>query len=129
MENDNNSKKNVKWVWVAILAAAAVVAVVFLLPKGSQTSYKNLDTFAQCLTSKGLKMYGAYWCPHCQAQKALFGDSFKYVNYTECTEKPDVCTAAGVQGYPTWEIASTTLVGEQSLETLAAQTGCVLEKK
>jgi len=30
------------------------------------------DEFAQCLTDKGVKMYGAYWCPHCQAQKALF---------------------------------------------------------
>ncbi len=74
-------------------------------------------------------MYGAYWCSHCKSQKAEFGTSFKYINYIECTEKPDECAAAGVQGYPTWEIASTTLVGELPLETLAAETGCVLEKK
>lgn len=128
MEN-NNSKSNLKWVGIAILAVAVVVAVMVLLPKGDQSSYKNLDAFAQCLTDKGLRMYGAYWCSHCKAQKAEFGSSFKYINYTECTDKPDECTAAGVQGYPTWKIASTTLEGEQPLETLASTTGCTLEKK
>ncbi len=29
-------------------------------------------------------MYGAWWCPHCQEQKALFGPSFKYVTEVEC---------------------------------------------
>lgn len=128
MDNDNQ-KQNLKWIGVAILAVAVVIAVVVLLPKGNSSPYKNLDTFAQCLSSKGLKMYGAYWCSHCQAQKAEFGTSFKYVNYIECTDKPAECSAAGVQGYPTWEIASTTLVGEQPLEVLASTTGCTLEKK
>lgn len=125
---EDNTKNNMKWVGVAILAVAVVVAVVVLLPKGNSSSYKNLDAFAQCLTEKGAVMYGAYWCSHCKTQKAEFGTSFKFVSYVECTEKPDQCTAAGVEGYPTWKIASTTLTGEQPLETLASTTGCVLEK-
>ena len=32
-------------------------------------------------------MYGAYWCPHCQAQKKVFGESFQYVPYVECTQQ------------------------------------------
>ena len=126
---EDNTKQNIKWVSVAILVVAIVVAVVFLLPKQASSKYKNLDVFAQCLTEKGAKMYGAYWCSHCKTQKAEFGTSFKFVDYVECTDKPDECTAAGVQGYPTWKIASTTLIGEQPLETLATETGCILEKK
>jgi hypothetical protein len=65
------------------------------------------DAFAQCLTAKGFTMYGAYWCPHCQQEKSYFGDSFKYINYVECTEKTQLCLDKGVQGYPTWIVEST----------------------
>ena len=33
-----------------------------------------IDTFAKCLASKDVVVYGAYWCPHCQNQKKLFGE-------------------------------------------------------
>lgn len=125
---DNKSKNNIMWVALVILVVAIVLAVIFFLPKQDSSKYENLDEFASCLTEKGAVMYGAYWCSHCQAQKEEFGSSFKNINYVECTEKPDQCTAAGVQGYPTWVIASTTLVGEQTLETLAVHTNCALQK-
>ncbi len=129
MEN-NDTKKSLIWTVVTVLVVAAVVGLVFFLPKNtSQLPYKNLDAFAKCLTDKGAVMYGAYWCSHCKAQKEAFGQSFQYVNYVECTEKPDVCNAAGVESYPTWKIASTTLVGEISLEDLAVDSGCVLEPR
>ena len=39
------------------------------------------DNFAKCLTEKGAVMYGAMdWCKFTQAQKAMFGKSFKYIN-------------------------------------------------
>src|SRR5580698_8173932 len=44
----------------------------------------RLDAFAKCLTAKQAKMYGAFWCPHCEEQKEMFGSSFKYAPYTEC---------------------------------------------
>jgi hypothetical protein len=66
----------------------------------------------------------------------LFGSSFQYVPYGECTEKVDLCTAKDVKGYPTWimEGATSTATstnqtrfeGEMSLEKIAAITGCVL---
>ena len=43
------------------------------------------DDFAKCLGEKGLKFYGAFWCPHCQAQKALFGKSKELLPYIECS--------------------------------------------
>ncbi len=64
--------------------------------------------FAKCLTEKGWKMYGADWCPHCKAQKELFGEeAFKYINYIECTVKADVCSAKRIEGYPTWIVEAT----------------------
>jgi hypothetical protein len=60
------------------------------------------DAFAKCLTAKGLTMYGAVWCPHCQDQKALFGDSFKYIKYVECPDNTQLCIDKNIQGYPTW---------------------------
>lgn len=79
------------------------------------------DAFAKCLTQKGFTMYGAYWCPHCKDQKALFGDSFKYVNYVECTEQTQLCTDKGVQGFPTW-IVETATTSSSTPTSLATST-------
>lgn len=63
---------------------------------------------AKCLTEKGWTMYGADWCPHCKAQKEMFGvDAFKFVNYVECPENSNLCNAKGITGYPTWIVEST----------------------
>lgn len=43
------------------------------------------DSLAKCLSDKGVKMYGAFWCGHCQNQKAEFnGNLEKYNIYVEC---------------------------------------------
>ncbi len=92
------------------------------------------DDFAKCLTEKGAKIYGAYWCPHCQDQKSDFGSSWKYVDYVECDlgngqGQKQVCTEAGVSGYPTWIFADgSSLSGEQSFSTLAKKTLCNLSE-
>lgn len=67
----------------------------------------EVDTFAQCLTDAGMTFYGAYWCPHCNDQKEMFGESLQYVNYVECdaggeNADPDACVKAGVEYYPSW---------------------------
>ncbi len=88
------------------------------------------DTFAQCLTENGAKFYGAYWCPHCQNQKTMFGESVKYITYIECAlpnergQTPE-CTDAGIEAYPTWTFADgTRKSGELTLAYLAEKTGC-----
>lgn len=98
-------------------------------PTGN-TASNNLDSFAKCLTEKGVKMYGASWCPHCENNKRLFGNSWNYVNYVECAveDQPQVqtqaCSDAGISGYPTWLINNEKYPGEQSLERLAQLSGC-----
>ena len=109
----------------------AVTGVILLAGCGktpavtTTTATGNLDTFAQCLTKANVKMFGTSTCSHCLAQKKLFGESFKYVNYTDCIVAPTMC--ANVASIPTWLFSDgTTLVGEQSLAKLAAKSKCVL---
>src|SRR3989338_2875622 len=90
------------------------------------------DDFARCLTDKGAKMYGASWCSHCGNQKELFGSSWQYVTYVECTiadqqDQAVVCQQAGITSYPTWQFGDGSQVtGEMTFEQLSQQTGCLL---
>lgn len=91
------------------------------------------DSFAQCLDSKGAKFYGAFWCPHCQDQKKLFGKSLKFVPYVECSTQDgkgqlEVCKEKGVQSYPTWIFENgNRQSGLISLADLSATTSCALK--
>ena len=86
---------------------------------------------SQCLTQKNVKMYGAWWCPHCSEQKKLFGDDIRYITYVECAEGGDVaankeaCDAAGVERYPSWFFPGQGLItGVQDPEALAKRANC-----
>lgn len=91
------------------------------------TTASNPDniTLAEHLTQVEAKMYGAYWCGHCQTQKRLFGqEAVKKINYIECdpngrNAQPDVCKAANITGYPTWQVQGEFYSGIQSLDQLA----------
>ena len=92
-------------------------------------SAEKKDALSKCLTEKGAKMYGAYWCQHCQNQKNDFGNAFQYIDYVECDANgpngnPTACELAGIQGYPTWIIGGAKYSGEQDLSTLAQIAGC-----
>jgi len=96
-------------------------------PGQSTASYNAL---AQCLTDKGVAMYGSYTCSHCLNQKKAFGNSFKYATYYEChpngpDPQPEKCQEAGITGYPTWTFpGQDPSIGEQKLETLAEKANC-----
>jgi hypothetical protein len=85
------------------------------------------DDFAKCLTENGAELYGSEWCPHCQEQKEQFGDSLKFIDYTECTENQQKCSEEEIQYLPTWKFNDGTSVsGVKSFDYLAEKTGCVL---
>ncbi len=92
----------------------------------------SLESFASCLTEKGVKMYGAYWCSHCKEQKDMFGSAVGKIAYVECAVPDDTraqtqaCKDANIKGYPTWEINGQQYPGVQSFETLSKLTGCKL---
>src|SRR4051812_24450009 len=113
----------------ALLIVAAFGLVIFL---GIRKRGHRFDAFAQCLATKPATMYGAYWCPHCADQKAMFESSFHYVPYVECgvpgsRDEAQVCKDAGIKHFPTWEFAGGERVeGTQTLQFLSTKTGCSL---
>ncbi len=117
----------------SLLGILVILVGVVYFTRG-QTSLEpgKYDDFAKCLTESGTKMYGAYWCSHCAAQKKLFGSSVKYIPYVECDPRGDnadkaACDAAGVKGFPTWVFPDgTRSEGETSLRQLSIKTNCEL---
>ncbi len=121
------NKKN-----IVILVVIIIVAIGGYFWWSESQKPGALDDFAKCLNDKGLKFYGAFWCPHCQNQKKLFSNSVKYLPYIECST-PDgnnqlqVCNDANIQGYPTWEFPDKSRQqGEMTLKELADKSGCQL---
>ena len=121
------SKALIFWVGVLFLVVAGLGVSIFAKQGPGQ-----LDEFAQCLTDKSAVFYGAFWCPHCQAQKRMFGNSAKLLPYVECST-PDgqgqlqACVDKEIQSYPTWEFADKSRqTGEVPLAQLAEKTGCEL---
>jgi hypothetical protein len=118
-----------KKVFVAVIILLVVLGMWYLFYYRQDHKY---DAFARCLSSKQVKMYGAYWCPHCTEEKEKFGSSFKNINYVECGLKgqrgmTESCKQAGIKRFPTWEFPD----GQReelvlSLETLSQKTGCEL---
>ena len=94
---------------------------------------QNYDNFTKCLAQNGVTMYGAFWCPHCANQKEMFGSSFQYVNYVECSNpdntQNDLCKSEGIKSYPTWQFKndrSNRVSGELSFSKLSELSNCPL---
>ncbi|OGH88265.1 MAG: hypothetical protein A3J93_01960 [Candidatus Magasanikbacteria bacterium RIFOXYC2_FULL_42_28] len=114
---------------ILIIGTIVVVIGLIFYAKSRPGQYDNL---ARCLKDKGAIFYGAFWCSHCQDQKAEFGKSAKLLPYTECST-PDgkgqlpVCNDVGISSYPTWVFSN----GEKTSrvftpQELADKTGCPL---
>ena len=113
-----------------------IVVVILVGGIGFWWLYNNqqgeLDDFAECLKDKGATFYGAFWCPHCQNQKSLFGNSAKYLPYVECStpdgnSQLEICKEQKIQAYPTWQFGDgSKQEGELTLKELSDKTGCPL---
>ena len=84
-----------------------------------------LKALATHLQDSGARFYGAYWCPACQEQKALFTASVDRLPYVECTPegrggtRSVDCLTRNIQDYPTWIIDGQRHTGVVSAERLA----------
>ena len=124
-------KKTVIGVGTAVLLVA--VGSFAIHKMNTPANAGEYDAFAQCLTDKGVAMYGAWWCPHCQNQKKLFSASFSKIKYIECAQpgnsnaQTQECINAKINGYPTWVFADASRIeGEASFNALGNKTGCSL---
>ncbi len=131
--------------WATSLKEASVVAV--LIVGGLHLHYSGvfdeaagpedpqLQALAVHLTETGAKFYGAYWCPRCQEQKALFKASAERLPYVECSSGvrgsplTAPCVANDVRSYPTWIIDDKRYTGLQTPRTLAGAAGFTWKEK
>lgn len=123
-----NSNKIITIGAIVLLIAGGAMYLSSTGPKGPS----ELDGFAQCLKDNGATFYGAFWCPHCKDQKAMFGSAQSKLPYVECStadgnsQTPE-CRAKGIQSYPTWVFSDgATSTGTLELALLSEKTGCVL---
>ena len=114
LENEKKSKKkkSVLFVLGGVLLLLVVWAAYYF------TSPGEYDAFAKCLTEKGVVMYGENWCQYTNAQKNMFGKSFKYINYQVKTD---------LRKRPTWLINNKTYETVQSFERLAMLADCKIK--
>jgi hypothetical protein len=118
-------KQYTSWIVVIVLVAGIIGAMVWY----SSQPGKH-DEFALCIAESGATFYGAFWCPHCQEQKALFGKSAKKLPYVECSTpngqgQLPVCEEKGVESYPTWHFKDGSVkTGTLSFSELSALTSC-----
>ena len=88
-----------------------------------------LKGLAMHLEESGARFYGAWWCPHCQDQKAHFTASADRLPYVECSPQGRdgpvalACLDAGIRDYPTWIINGRRHTGVLEPRELARQSG------
>lgn len=106
------------------------IGITLLLVLAACAGPGQHDEVAKCISASGAKFYGAFWCPHCNTQKELFGPSMQHITYIECSTpdkkgQTEVCVQANIQSYPTWEFADGSREsGVLEIEYLAEKTGC-----
>lgn len=118
------------WI-IGIIILNLVPLIYFNLLQGEK---ENHDALAQCLTEKGVHMYGSFRCAVCAKTRAMFGDSFQYVQEIEChpqgkNSQWQLCQDKAITGTPTWilepngqEVKRHT--GFLSIEELKEFSGC-----
>lgn len=118
-----------KLIRIGLLCLLVVLVPTTLAGSGDES---RMDSFAKCLTAKKATMYGSLLCSHCDDQKKLFGSSFGYLTYVECSipfsrQVTPACQAAGIRYTPTWIFADgDRREGTQTLEKLSKKTECPL---
>jgi len=106
------SKKSIV---VGVVFTLVIVAIFVLFVPEKNRNEKNqgevlagpYDEFAQCLYSKGMRMYGSVTCSFCARQRTLFGNSFHFVKEIECDPRNshsevERCIAKNISHTPTW---------------------------
>lgn len=112
-----------------ILVSGIMAGCKATAPVKAEKPESKLETLAKCLSEKGAKLYGTYWCSWCKRQKEIFKEAAQYLPYIECSvgetrETTPQCEEAGIARYPTWEIEGKNDPGFKKPEKLAELTGC-----
>ncbi|HEY9886116.1 MAG TPA: hypothetical protein V6C96_02530 [Vampirovibrionales bacterium] len=127
-------RKNYLYAVLVIFTALAIIPMqVDAKSSHSNETYvvtENDKLYIQCLKDKGVEMFGLSTCPHCKAQKRVFGEYFDQVNYVNCDRPVGRCLEASRKGrgYPTWLDPEGKVIEPGSIEELALDAGCNLNE-
>ncbi len=97
-------------------------------PAITTTSSPQKIKFAKFLSDNNIKMFSAYWCPHCHDQKQLFGKkAVDELSIIECAQdgknnQYKLCREKQIEGFPSWEINGEIYSGVKDLNDLAIMT-------
>lgn len=120
--NDNNDKNMKKYIILGLIGLIVTLSIVTALSYSQKPG--DYDSFASCLTEKGVVVYGNDFCSYTGKQLNYFGKSEKELNYIKCTDNQKLCDSKGVKTTPTWEYEGEIYEGVQTFERLSAITGC-----
>jgi len=127
----DNESLNGKFIISSLAVFLAVIGVSYAAHSGARSSApasQAVTNLAKYMGSADCAMYGSYTCPHCNTQKLMFGDAFKYIKYVECNPNGknanvELCNQKGIEAFPTWDINGQFYEGAKSLRELAKLTG------
>lgn len=87
---------------------------------------EKISQFVDCLSTKGVKIYGANWCGWTKklVVDTLGGFDIAAPIYVECTEQELICEQEEIKGFPTIKINGEVYEGQRTFEGLAEATGC-----
>jgi len=105
-----------------ILIVGLVLATSYV--KSSQPG--ESDSFAKCLTDKGVVVFGNDYCTYTAQNLNFFGKSKQYLNYIKCIDNEELCNSKGIITTPTWEINGETYSGVLNFNKLSELSGCEL---
>ncbi len=117
---------------LVVILVVIIIGGIYWYNQSNNQPNPKVDAFAKCIKDSGAIFYGAFWCPHCQDQKKLFGNSEQYLPYVECSapdgnSQLDVCNTAKITAYPTWIFKDGSVQqGDLTFKELSAKTGCAL---
>ena len=81
------------------------------------------EATAKCI-GQNSELYIKLGCYFCKAQEDEFGDTYVYLNTTDCFYEPAKCNEKGITATPTWIINGKKIIGVQLIEKLKELTGC-----
>ena len=123
--SSTSDKEKINWRRYVVFGLIGMIILFFVMSVSSYVKKPGeYNEFAQCLTDKGVIVYGNDFCQYTAKQLNFFGKSKKYLNYVKCIENKELCDSKGVDTTPTWEINGKMYEQVQSLERLKELSGC-----
>lgn len=118
--------------WILIIFFLTILPLILFNISSEQQ--EDHTALAQCLTEKGVVMYGSSRCAVCAKTRALFGPAFQYIEEIECypgeeNSQTELCLSQKIAGTPTWVMEQNGVEqkrqqGFMTIEELREFSGC-----